>query len=107
MSNTAESQAMFNDGLRFDSPFGSRMALVTPGMAETRLSTVSSQRATSSPFCRLIARHPGFDRGQHAERLLAPNLVAAASTIVRRAGLPRREQQVLAPEHQPRALRSA
>ena len=59
------------------------------------------------PFGGVIALHPRLDRRQHAERLLAAHLVVAPRAVMRRAGLPRRQQDVLAAEQQPGALRTA
>ena len=107
MCSVAGSHVMVSDGLLFERPVGSRTDVFTLAMVDTRLEMLSSQREPRLPVGVVIALHPRLDGRQHAERFLAADLVVAARTVVRRAGLPRRHQEVLAAEEQAGALRPA
>ena len=107
MCSFAGSHEIVSDGLLFDSPVGSRtdvLTLVDGGHAPRDVVEPGEPRL---PFGFVIALHPRLDRRQHPERFFAADLVVAARTVVRRARLPRRHQNVLAAEQQAGALRPA
>ena len=107
MCSFAASHVIASDGLLFDRPVGSRTRRLDAVDRRHALGDRVQPGEPRLPLGRVIALHPRLDRRQHAQRFLAPDLVVAARTVMRRAGLPRRLQDVLAAEQQPGALRSA